>query len=305
MSLILVVSILIRLVALAWSIALLKKVKDWRMGFLAIMLALMALRQSLTLTSSFESWSLFLSGQTNELPGLVVSVMAFLAILFLERMLAERKALELEMMQVGASEQQRIGRDLHDGIGQELTGIAYLIEALRDKLHVRSAEEASDADEITTLIKTTIVETRNIVKGLCPISAQPDAFADGLRELADSVTFVNGIPVDCECDPGVTIRDVEAANHLYFIAREAIHNAVKHSETDRISISFIDKEEAIRLEIRDYGIGMVKTSKNNTAGRGCKIMSRRAELIGGKLEYRSHPSAGLSVICHYSPAVYP
>ena len=299
MSLILVLSISIRLAALAWSIALLRKVKDWRMGFFGLMLALMALRQILTLKSSFESWDFNVSGHANELPGLVVSVMAFLAIFFLEQILTERKELELEMMQITASEQQRIGRDLHDGIGQELTGMSYLAGALRDKLSERSADEASEAGEITAMIKSTIGHTREIVKGLCPVPNEEGGLADVLKDFLEITATVHGIQCECQCDPSVLVVDNEVANHLYFIAREAIHNAVKHSNSDRISLSFVEQNGNIDLEVRDYGIGMATLTNKNNGGRGLRIMNYRARLIGATLILSSHPGGGVLMACRY------
>ena len=245
---------------------------------------------------------MYLSGHANELPGLVVSVMAFLAIFFLERILAERKQLELEIMQAGATEQQRIGRDLHDGIGQELSGIAYLAAALRDKLSERSAGEAEDASEIASLIRRSIIGTREIVKGLCPVPQQPDALANGLRELSDSIVEAHGIACNCECDPDITIADREAANHLYFIAREAAHNSAKHSKTDRITITLIEENGRVKLEVRDYGIGLAKSRQYSSGGYGLRIMNHRATLISGTLELRQHRDGGISIICNYDQA---
>lgn len=99
MSLILIVSILIRLVALAWSLVLLRRLRDWRMGFLTAMLALMALRQTLSLLTESESWSLSVTGQLTELPGLLVSIAALLAVVFLGNILAERERAEESIRQ--------------------------------------------------------------------------------------------------------------------------------------------------------------------------------------------------------------
>lgn len=94
MSIGLLVSILIRLLAFVWSLVLLDRTHDWRMGFLSIMLALMALRQSLTLVAKFESTTLTFSSLNTEWPGLIVSIMAFLSVYFLGKILQERKQSE-------------------------------------------------------------------------------------------------------------------------------------------------------------------------------------------------------------------
>lgn len=99
MSLILIISILIRFLALGWGITLLRRMRDWRMGFLAVMLGFMALRQMLTLWTAHESWTLVMTGHQTELPGLIVSIMAFLSIFFLEKMLTERKQGEESLRQ--------------------------------------------------------------------------------------------------------------------------------------------------------------------------------------------------------------
>jgi diguanylate cyclase (GGDEF)-like protein/PAS domain S-box-containing protein len=91
MSLILVVSILIRLVALGWSIVLLRQIRDWRMGFLSIMLGLMALQQILTFLNTHKSWSFVVTGQLIEYPGLIVSLMALISVYFLKHILSEHK----------------------------------------------------------------------------------------------------------------------------------------------------------------------------------------------------------------------
>ena len=99
MSLILIVSIMIRLAAMAWSIVLLRRVRDWRMGFLTMMLGLMVLRQTLTLLTQKESWAVSVTGHLTELPALLVGIMAFLAVFFLERIISERKRAEQELQE--------------------------------------------------------------------------------------------------------------------------------------------------------------------------------------------------------------
>lgn len=94
MSLILIVSIIVRLMALLWSVVAYRRVRDWRMGFLTVMLGLMTLRQALTLFTQRSSWTISWTGHQTEIPGLLVSIMALLAVIFLERMLTEREKTE-------------------------------------------------------------------------------------------------------------------------------------------------------------------------------------------------------------------
>jgi len=91
MSLILIVSIIIRLSAMFLSFVILRRTKDWRIGFMTLMLGLMAMRQTLTLMKGEDSWRTLVTGDIEELPGLIVSVMALLAIFFLKRIFIEQK----------------------------------------------------------------------------------------------------------------------------------------------------------------------------------------------------------------------
>ncbi|MEK6249912.1 MAG: PAS domain S-box protein, partial [Planctomycetales bacterium] len=118
MSLILIISILIRLVALALSVALLRRIRDWRMGVLAVMLGLMALRQILTLWKTHESWSVMVTGQATELPGLIVSILVFLTVFYLAQMLTDHDRVETALR---ASESQV--RLLMDSTAEAIYGL--------------------------------------------------------------------------------------------------------------------------------------------------------------------------------------
>lgn len=145
MSLILVISILIRLLAFGWSIVLLRRTSDWRMAFLAIMLALMALRQMLALWTTRESWTLVVTGQVTELPGLVVSIMAFLSIFFLERILWEykqseetRQVLEAELRH--SHKMEAVG-SLAAGVAHEYNNITAVIRTNTELILTKSSDE--------------------------------------------------------------------------------------------------------------------------------------------------------------------
>ena len=99
MSLILIISIVIRLLAMVWSIVLLRRMRDWRMGFLTVLLGLMVLRQTLTVLTEKESWAIFVAGQTIEFPGLLVSIMAFLSVFFLGRIITKRQQADKELQE--------------------------------------------------------------------------------------------------------------------------------------------------------------------------------------------------------------
>jgi PAS domain S-box-containing protein len=163
MSLVLIISILIRLVAAVWSVVLLRQIRDWRMGFLTVMLGLMALRQTLTLLEERVSWNISMTGDATEIPGLVVSFMAFLAVFFLERIIRERKRAE-EIV-------ARFGRIIEDSVGE-----VYLFAAdtLRFILVNRGAREN---------LGYSMEELRN----LTPLDIKPEFNAESLAKVLESL----------------------------------------------------------------------------------------------------------------------
>ena len=126
---------------------------------------------------------------------------------------------------------------------------------------------------------------------------EPDGLRDALVELSESAETLHHVPCRLDTQDEVVVSDLAAATHLYFIAKEALHNAVKHSGTDRVLIRLYELDGRIWLEIRDNGTG-IQPSATPPTGRGSRIMKHRAAIMGAVLEFRPSPGGGTSVICH-------
>ncbi|MEX0741843.1 MAG: histidine kinase, partial [Phycisphaeraceae bacterium] len=195
--------------------------------------------------------------------------------------LTERHRLMNQIVHVAAEEQQRIGHDLHDGLGQELTGISLLTGVLRRRLAEADRPEATGAREIVDLVNDAIAHLRGLVKGLCPVKLQGDGLMLALEELATYVE--NRFDVTCHAhfaEP-IDLYDRSVATHVYYLAREAVHNAVRHGRPDRVSIelSMLDAETA-RLQVTDDGIGLPQHHERSN-GRGMQIMAHRTRMMNG------------------------
>jgi signal transduction histidine kinase len=211
--------------------------------------------------------------------------------------ISRRRGLERELLSVVERERQRTGRELHDGIGQQLTGIAFMVEALGQKLSEKSlSEEASYAEKVNRRIHHAAKQTHALVKGLQPIDLERSGLAFALQELAAdteqlfnvSCTFVCEKPV---CTPGVT-----AATNLYRIAQEAITNAIKHGKARTITIALAGNEEALTLQVDNDGLAF-PAGQVAGKGMGLSIMRYRAEMIEGSLDIRKGADGGTSVTC--------
>ena len=209
------------------------------------------------------------------------------------RDITERKRMEAEILHIAEREQRRIGQDLHDGLGQLLTGAAMVSKAIAQRLKKKSKLLAADAEHLTSLLNEAIAQTRQLARGLQPLD-QADEFPTALQELGFQTESLLGISCRIRADALPASCSLLAATHLYRIAQEAMNNAVRHGAAKNIEISSKTLGAAVRLTIRDDGGGFAETRGR---GLGLRIMDYRARVIGGHLDIRSSPGAGTTVVC--------
>jgi PAS domain S-box-containing protein len=210
--------------------------------------------------------------------------------------ITERKRLERAILEISVREQRRIGQDLHDGLGQHLTGIAFMSKVLEERLSEKGLAEAADAQKIVKLVNEAINKTRELSRGLLPVVTEAHGLMTALRQWAVEVEDLFHITCRLQCDEPVLISDVNRATHLYHIAQEAVNNAIKHGKPQRISIRLHAANEEGTLVIVDDGPGIENVSTHHT-GMGLNIMNYRARMIGGSLELGPGPGGGTAVTC--------
>ena len=180
-------------------------------------------------------------------------------------------------------------------MGQDLTGIEFMLRSLETQLAEGSAPEALEAARIAKLVNRALDETRRIARGLSPVPLEPEGLSVGLRELAEDAERVFGIPCTFDCPAPVAISDPTVAGHLYDIAREALTNAVRHSEAEHISLALFESRGRATLTVVDDGVGLER--RDHTAGMGLQIMEHRAQLAGAALAVRALSEGGTEVRC--------
>lgn len=222
---------------------------------------------------------------------------------FIGRDVTERRWLERRLLTVTEAEQQRIGVDLHDGLGQKLTGLACLATALRDRL---TGAEAAQASLIAALANDATIESRAIARGLSPVQLeQAGGLIAALTDLVESTGLVHSV----RCRLRVDTPEDEALPHLtavqlYRIAQEAINNAVRHGRARQIAVTLTAQGRERSLHIEDDGLGFDDSSPQIRPG-GLRIMEYRANLIGGTLLVDAQPGAGTRICCHFALADAP
>ncbi len=189
---------------------------------------------------------------------------------------------------------QKIAFDLHDDLCPQLIGIRALVEILKQRLKKELPEAADSADKIQMLIKESIQKTRLMSRGLCSVDIVNYGFDSSLSELVGYVEDVFGIICYLDCDESNPFTDNTTAAHAYYIAHEALHNAIKHADAKNIFIRFSTKNNKSTLIVRDDGKGISHPVNGN--GMGLKIMNYRARRINASLEIKDCPKGGTMVL---------
>jgi signal transduction histidine kinase len=213
------------------------------------------------------------------------------------RQIEERKRLEKEILNVSEREQRRIGRELHDSIGQQFTGIAFMTKVLEQKLATKLPDEAADATEIKKLVNQVMDQTRGLAKGLHPIDLDAGSLTAALRELAATTENLFGVECTLKCDEPVPIDDAEVATHLYRITQEAVTNAVKHGEAKNIQVELARKKDKSVLTVENDGLDFPEELEARDTGMGLQIMDHRADIIGASLDIHRAAGGGTIVTC--------
>ncbi len=212
--------------------------------------------------------------------------------------MTERNYLQQEILRVVEQEQARVGHDLHDGVGQTMTGIIIMMESLEGDL---KGELKVQAQRIHELLRESVGEVRRMSHGLSPTSVKYRGLIGALNLLSETVRKNFRTPCICEVDPTIEVPDEDKQTHLFRIAQEAVNNALRHGKPKQVKISLqhVGSNEC-ELRIEDDGVGMKKTKNEPPNGIGVRVMDYRANLIGGRLKIQSRAKkGGLAVSCRF------
>jgi PAS domain S-box-containing protein len=210
-----------------------------------------------------------------------------------------RRQLEREVLEVSNREQQRIGNDLHDGLGQELTGIALLLRGLENRAEREAPALSQSIEEVALLVNDAIFTTRALARGLSPVTFDRGGLAMALEGLAQRLSAMFHIDVRCEADEALE-RGLESVNalHLYRIAQEAVTNAAQHGAAGLVQITLRFDGERGLLRIEDNGSGF-NPAMHRSKGLGLRIMHYRAQMMAGSLRIESARARGTVVSCWF------
>jgi signal transduction histidine kinase len=213
----------------------------------------------------------------------------------LEREMAERRRLDQEIARVADRERRRLGHDLHDRLGQHLTGTALAAQVLKEKLAARSAPEVNEAEKLVCCVEEGIDLTRSLARGFFSPELEAEGLIVALQNLAETVKERFRINCVLYGDELIRIHDSTVANQLYQIAQEAVTNSIKHAAAKQIDIRLAMDGPELCLSIVDDGIGFPDQPRSE--GLGLRLMRHGAALSGAMFNIRRNGEKGTIVTC--------
>jgi signal transduction histidine kinase len=211
-------------------------------------------------------------------------------------LLERSQQLEKEIIEISEREQERIGRDLHDGVCQYLVAIGFTASMLRQELEKTSQSHASRVGEVANHLRDAAARVRQLARGLSPVDQDEGGLESALEELASSTSKLTGISCSFVCPGPVPSLDSTPAVHVFRIAQEAVSNALKHGHAKSVVIALDNGDGACSLRVSDDGVGFIP-SVTERKGMGLSIMRYRARMIGGDLEIQPNSPTGTVVAC--------
>jgi len=213
----------------------------------------------------------------------------------LKNEIRRRKGLEGEILEISDREQQRLGQELHDGLCQHLTAVAFMARSVALRLKNHRVIDAADIEKIAELVNDAATDTRNLSRALHRFDVDAASMVRALQDLVDREIW--RVPCRLEVKPSFHIEDDTAAAHLYRIAREAVINANKHAQAREIIVQLERSPKGMVLRVTDDGVGVSK-ERELRRGLGLHIMNYRAQLMDARLEIDSPKRGGTCVSCY-------
>src|SRR6266478_2134200 len=215
----------------------------------------------------------------------------------LENEISWRKGLEGQLLEISDREQQRLGQELHDGLCQHLTAVAFMARAVALRLKNHRVIEVKDLEKISELVNEAAIDARNMARGLHAAEIDAARLLPALRDLVSREIWKT--PCRLELKTKLNLRDDAVASHVYRLLREAVINAHKHAQAKEIVVEISQSNGTIIFSVTDDGVGL-PAGRNNSHGLGFHIMNSRARSLGGRLEI-TRPQRGGTRVALYLP----
>lgn len=212
--------------------------------------------------------------------------------------ISERRRLEQELLEITEKERRRIGLDLHDDLGQKLSGVALMMKGLELKLARRNPAEAREAGKIHDLVHQAMNHASDLARDMATLDTARRDLPGALRDLAGRVRELYGVPCKFSAEGAAPALDPSTITQLHKIAQEAVTNAIKHGKARRVDLLLAGTPGQLALSVHNTGLPFPDLQDNAATGMGLRIMNYRASLLGATLQIKAAPGGrGTIVTC--------
>ena len=201
------------------------------------------------------------------------------------------------------SERNRLALELHDVVSQKLFSVMLTAEAAAAQLDRDPDAARAQLERLRELARESLDELRSLILGLRPPELERDGLEGALRKELEMLSHVHGIEIELELDgaggqsPNGSHGDGEREFAILRIAHEALNNAVRHARADHVAVRLSQRPDVVTVEVRDDGVGFdPQSAEVRSRHLGLTSMEERARELGGRLEIRSAPGAGTTVL---------
>lgn len=209
----------------------------------------------------------------------------------------QRRELEKKLLEISERERRFMGRELHDGLCQQIVGVMCMFEALRTRMANKKVSEESELKMMRDFLQDAVMQIRTLSRGLCPLALEPNSVGAALSTLAAQTSVL--YKVDCKYSGSASVRvgDADAALHLYRITQEAIQNGIRHGGAKKIAIDLVTDSSSMNISIKNNGKPLSKVAKESSpkplheagSGLGLKLIDYRVGLLGGSWKIEDQP----------------
>ena len=208
-----------------------------------------------------------------------------------------RKALEREVSDISEEVKQKLGRDLHDDLCQQLACVEILLHSIQRRQAKEGSAEPERLQELTHHLRKCMVTARHMACGLSTLELGQSGLSASIAHWLRSLNHLVPFQIRYESPQGWGLKEPGMAIHIYRIIQEAVQNAIKHSHGDQITVRLIPRAHELRLSIEDNGVGMAEGAASHSRGLGMKTMRYRSSLLHAQLLFEANAHGGLTLSC--------
>lgn len=214
----------------------------------------------------------------------------------LQEEIRRRRRLERQMLGVAEQEKRHLSLELHDGLGQHLAGVAFVVRSLADAVRDGKTPDSSEVDWLQRLINEAVARTRSLARGLWPASLERGSLGDSIRRLAEDLESIYGISCAVAIDDEPHLASPAGAYHIFRIVQEASNNAIRHGRARRLEFRIERLGDDYEISVLNDGVALDPAQLASARGIGVAGMRLRADAIGGTLSIEPRPAGGAEVI---------